>query len=104
MNIEESIEPSDDRTSPVLHLTTPRLLLTLPPPAAADRMLQYARDNETHLAEWSPPRPSEYYTEAYWQQRLANARSEFHRGESLRLVLFNIDSENDAIVGDCNFT
>ncbi len=85
-------------------IKTERLLLTLPPPETSAPLLAYAIDNKEHLARWSPPRPPEYYTAAYWRARLQVSRDEFTRGESLRLVLFKRDSPLEAVVGECNFT
>ena len=85
-------------------IKTERLLLTLPPPETSARLLAYAIENQKHLAPWSPPRPDNYYTPAYWQDRLQLARDEFTRGESLRLVLFKRDSPLEDVIGECNFT
>jgi ribosomal-protein-alanine N-acetyltransferase len=85
-------------------IRTKRLLLTLPPVEAAPRMLSYVLENREHLAPWSPPDPPGYYTEDYWRKRLAAARAEFKRGQSLRLVFFERARPASAVVGDCNFT
>ena len=85
-------------------IKTGRLFLTLPPPEMSARLLAYAIDNQKHLAPWSPPRPDDYYTDRYWQDRLRLARDEFTRGESLRLVLFMRDGPPEDVVGECNFT
>ena len=85
-------------------IKTERLWLTLPPPETSSQMLAYAIANQNHLTRWSPPRPSDYYTQAYWQDRLQLARDEFTRGESFKLVLFKRDSPLEYVVGECNFT
>ena len=85
-------------------IKTERLLLTLPPPEAAPRLLAYAINNREHLAPWSPPRSEDYYTESYWRKRLQIARDEFTRGESLMLVLFPRASPLEEVIGECNFT
>jgi [ribosomal protein S5]-alanine N-acetyltransferase len=85
-------------------IKTERLLLTLPPPETSAQLLAYAIDNREHLAPWSPPRPDDYYTAAYWQDRLQLSRTEFMRGESLRLVLFKRENPLEEVVGECNFT
>jgi len=85
-------------------IKTERLLLTLPSTEAAPRLLAYASDNREHLAPWSPPLAEDYYTEAYWRNRLQLARDEFSRGESVRLVLFPRARPLEEVVGECNFT
>ena len=85
-------------------IKTKRLLLTLPLTEAAPRMLAYVKENQEHFAPWSPPDPPGYYTEDYWRKRLAAARTEFRRGQSLRLVLFERQQRAGPVIGDCNFT
>jgi ribosomal-protein-alanine N-acetyltransferase len=85
-------------------ITTKRLLLTLPPTEAAPRMLAYVLENQEHFAPWSPPEPPGYYTEAYWRERLAAARAEFERGQSVKLVFFERQRPGGPVVGDCAFT
>jgi ribosomal-protein-alanine N-acetyltransferase len=85
-------------------IKTERLLLTLPPAETAARLLAYVTDNREHLAPFSPPRPQDFYTEAFWQSRLQLAREEFARGESVRLILFRRESPLEEVVGECNFT
>jgi [ribosomal protein S5]-alanine N-acetyltransferase len=85
-------------------IVTKRLLLMLPPPEAAPRMLAYVLENQEHFEPWSPPEPPGYYTEEYWRERLASARAEFKRGQSMRLVLFERARPAGTVIGDCNFT
>jgi ribosomal-protein-alanine N-acetyltransferase len=85
-------------------IKTKRLVLTLPQVEAAPRLLAYIKENRRHFAPWSPPDPPGYYTEAYWRERLASARAEFKRGQSLRLVIFERKRAEEWVVGDCNFT
>jgi [ribosomal protein S5]-alanine N-acetyltransferase len=85
-------------------IKTTRLLLTLPGVEAAPRVLAYVKENEEHFAPWTPPVPSSYYTESYWRERLASARSEFKRGQSLRLIFFERQHTNERVIGDCSFT
>ena len=60
-------------------IKTRRLMLTLPPTSAAQRMVGYVTENREHHAPWSPPVPKEYFTEKYWRERLRTAREEFKR-------------------------
>jgi ribosomal-protein-alanine N-acetyltransferase len=84
-------------------IKTRRLLLTLPPAEAAARMLAYVQENREHFAPWSPPVPVSYYTQAYWSERLAAARAEFQRGQSLRLIFFERKHPEGRVIGDCSF-
>jgi [ribosomal protein S5]-alanine N-acetyltransferase len=85
-------------------IKTKRLRLRLPPVEAAPVMLAYVEENREHFAPWSPPDPPGYYTESYWRERLAAARTEFKRGQSMRLVFFERHRPEGPVVGDCNFT
>ena len=85
-------------------IETERLLLTIPEPDVAPRLLAYLEENREHFAPWNPPEPAGYYTERYWRERLQTARREFELGISLRLLFFFRDDEGGAVVGDCNFT
>jgi ribosomal-protein-alanine N-acetyltransferase len=91
-------------------LETERLQLTLPPPEAAPRVVRYLLDNAEHFAPWSPPRPTGYYDEGYWRQRLAAGREDFERGGSMQLMLFErprtdgAEGHEGRPIGECNFS
>ena len=86
-------------------IETERLLLTLPPETAAPRMLAFYEENREHLARWSPRPPAGYYTERYWRERLMQARTEFERDLSMKLVLFEREqAAAGPVLGVCNFT
>ena len=85
-------------------IETERLLLAMPQPEEAPRLVAFFKENREHLARWSPPAPKGYYTEAYWRERLAQARTEFERDQSMKLVLRERKSETGPVVGVCNFT
>lgn len=85
-------------------IKTKRLLLMLPGVEAAPRVVAYVKENEEHFAPWTPPVPVGYYTESYWRERLASARSEFKRGQSLRLIFFERQHPDERVIGDCGFT
>ncbi|HEV2911735.1 MAG TPA: ribosomal protein S5-alanine N-acetyltransferase [Pyrinomonadaceae bacterium] len=93
-------------TRPLPRIETERLLLAMPQPEAAPRLLAFFEENREHLARWSPPAPAGYYTQAYWRERLAQARTEFERDQSMKLVLFERESSETAgvVIGVCNFT
>jgi ribosomal-protein-alanine N-acetyltransferase len=70
----------------------------------AARLLAFYEENREHLARWSPPVPDDYYTESYWRERLAQARTEFERGQSMKLVLSERARTGGPFMGVCNFT
>lgn len=84
-------------------LETARLRLTLPTPADAPRLLAFVRDNRAHFARWDPAPPGDYYTAAFWRDRLQMARSDFTAGRSVRLVINRRDDPAGRVVGECNF-
>lgn len=84
-------------------IETERLLLTIPEPDAASRMLAFVEENREHLAQWTALPPPGYYTLDYWREHLASAREDFKRGQSMRLVLFHKENPAGRVVGVCNF-
>jgi [ribosomal protein S5]-alanine N-acetyltransferase len=92
-------------------LETQRLLLTQPSPEDAHLVLAYYEENKQHLEPWEPSRPREFYTLAYWEERLARNREDFDHDKALRLFLLlkpddpdHPEDEAQDIVGTCNFT
>jgi [ribosomal protein S5]-alanine N-acetyltransferase len=85
-------------------IETERLLLTLPPEEAASRVLAYFEENRQHLERWSPEPHALFYTEQFWRERLAQARAEFQQDQSMKLVLFERDRPEGAVLGVCNFS
>jgi len=87
-----------------LVLETKRLVLTLPGPDAAVRLVSYFESNREHLAHWEPPFPRGIFTNAFWQRRLIMNRQEYRAGKSMRLVLQDREDVDGAVVGLTNFT
>jgi ribosomal-protein-alanine N-acetyltransferase len=92
--------PLPERT---VTIETARLILTLPPPDAAASVVRYYEENRAHFAPTDPPRPSSFYTDAYWRERLIGARRAFAEDRALQLFLFE-RSAPDVPVGAVNFT
>jgi len=84
-------------------LETKRLVLTIPPPSAAPRLLGFAIENDAHLARWEPPHPDGFFTESFWRRRLDRSREELARGESLRFTIADRNDPDGPILGHCNF-
>ena len=93
-------------------LGTERLVVRLARPGMQGAMAKFLSENfEGHLRRWSPPAKPAFFSEAFWQERLAIAVEEFQRGRAARFVLQarvagsrqapRLDAE---IVGTCNYT
>jgi ribosomal-protein-alanine N-acetyltransferase len=80
-----------------------RLLLTMPPPESAARLVAYATENEAHLARWEPPRPEGYFGIDWWYRRLEQNRDELAHDQSLRLAIFRRDDPEGPVLGHVNF-
>lgn len=86
------------------YIETPRLILAIPTPDYASRMLQYVDDNRAHLAAWEPLRPDEYFTLDFWSRRLSFAVEEFTSDRCLSLVLLDRTSPSAPFVGQVTFS
>jgi len=91
--------------SPALpELRTTRLHLRLARPGMQAAMAAFLRENYPgHLDRWSPPASAEFFTEAFWRERLELALEEFLSGRCARFVLQE-GPEDGPILGTCNYT
>ncbi|HZO15823.1 MAG TPA: GNAT family N-acetyltransferase [Polyangiaceae bacterium] len=87
-----------------LTLHTERLVLTLPGPEAAQRMVAYFESNRRHLGPWEPPFPPGMFTTSFWERRLVQNQDEYRTGKSMRLALLDRRDPSSAILGLANFT
>jgi ribosomal-protein-alanine N-acetyltransferase len=55
----------------VLELSTPRTVVRMSTEADVPAIVDYFTRNREHLARWDPRRPPEFYTEAWWRERIA---------------------------------
>lgn len=92
-----------DEPKPPPVIETKRLLLTIPPPETAARYAVFAIENEEHLASWEPPRPTGYFTEAYWYRRLERNHDEHAHDLSLRLTVLRRSDPEGPVLGHINF-
>lgn len=100
--------------APLPELQTERLTLRVARPGMQAAMARFLADNfEGHLAPWSPPATSAFFSEAFWRERLAIAIEEFHAGRAVRFVLQErrVQATRGApapveapILGTCNYT
>jgi [ribosomal protein S5]-alanine N-acetyltransferase len=86
------------------HIETERLILTIPTPDDASRMLRYVTDNREHLAPWEPLRTDEYFTREFWFDRLSSAVEEIGSNRSLLLVLLDRADPSGPFVGQVHFS
>jgi [ribosomal protein S5]-alanine N-acetyltransferase len=89
---------------PPLTLTSERLLLTLPGPEHAARLVSYFETNREHLTPWEPPFPAGLFTNLFWERRLDQNQHEYRAGKSMRLVLYEQANPQGPVVGLANFT
>ena len=86
------------------YIETQRLILAIPTPDYASRMLQYVDDNRAHLAPWEAVRPDEYFTLDFWSRRLSLAVEEFTSGRALSLVLLDRTNPSGLLIGQVTFS
>jgi len=85
-------------------LETERLVVLLPEPSFAARMVDYYRRNQVHLSPWEPRRPDEFLTEDWWERQLEANRLEFQKGTGARLVLVPRDEAQGPVLGVANLS
>ncbi len=85
---------------PIPRIATERMLLTLPPAAAAGQVADFYARNQDHFDPWDPPRPEGFRTAGYWRVALEANRLDFQQGRSLRFFLLLKDGP---VVGSVSF-
>jgi ribosomal-protein-alanine N-acetyltransferase len=95
------MEPEEK--SPV-ELRTERLLLTMLPPSAAERMIRYHYENKEHLAPWSPPNPPGFFSSDFWTWRLEENRKEYLEDRACRFQLLELGALDGPVIGQVSFT
>jgi ribosomal-protein-alanine N-acetyltransferase len=84
-------------------IETERLIVTLPTPDDAVRMLRFIEENREHLSRWDPVRPDDHYTPEFWQRQLGLTLNAYHAGQSMRMVMLDRNNPAGDIIGVCNF-
>ena len=85
-----------------MELAGKRVRLSQPAPERAAQVLAFFERNREHLAPWSPPRPSSFFSEEYWALALKQNQQSFEEGRSARFFIEELESGN--LVGNCNLT
>jgi ribosomal-protein-alanine N-acetyltransferase len=87
-----------------LTLETERLVLAVPPPEDAARVVDYYRRNTEHTRRWDPPRASDFLDEDAVRRRLRTNRDSALAGHSLCLCLYPKADPERPVIGHANFT
>jgi ribosomal-protein-alanine N-acetyltransferase len=87
-------------------LQTKRLLVRLAQPGMQAAMARFLEDNFAgHLDRWSPPVASQFFTEAFWAERLPVAVDDYLGDRAARFVMQLAGAPlGGQIVGTCNYT
>ncbi|UYV12433.1 MAG: GNAT family N-acetyltransferase [Phycisphaera sp.] len=86
---------------PTPDLRTERLPVRFPHVADAEGIARYYTNNSEHLEEFGPARDEAFYTEAYWQVRIAQMRDEFDRDASVGFFVY-LKDEPSEVIGQAN--
>jgi ribosomal-protein-alanine N-acetyltransferase len=84
-------------------LDTPRLRLSILGAADARRVRDYVERNREYFRPWEPPRPENYFTESYWQEKLAEARENLEQDRAVRFFLLRREALAGPVIGMVNF-
>lgn len=95
---------TDARDPSAFVIETPRLSLSLPSLDTAERIADYHARNRAFLAPYEPPRPTAFFTRAFWIDRVAVLHEEARQGTSVRWVLMDKLHPDRPIVGTCSLT
>lgn len=90
--------------APSLQLETERLVLFVPGPDDAERLLDYALRNRAHLRRWEPQRGHDYWTLDHWRRQIEAMRQEAGRGEGFRTALAARREPDGPILGVANLS
>lgn len=85
-------------------LASQRLVLRVPAPGDAGRLLAYAERNRDHLAPWEPQRTAAYFTEPHWRSEIARVQKVVAGDQGLPLLLLRGDRLDGPVVGRCNLS
>src|SRR4051812_42917279 len=91
-------------------LESARLTLRLARPGMEAAIARFLSDNfPGHLDRWSPPPAPGFFTEAFWQERLAASVEEFHADRAVRFVMQARDALHPTplaspVLGTINYT
>jgi ribosomal-protein-alanine N-acetyltransferase len=87
-------------------LQTMRLTVRLARPGMQAPIVRFLEQNYAgHLDRWSPPPVADFFTEAFWVERLAVAVDDYAGDRAVRFVLQPLGAPVDGpVLGTCNYT
>ena len=87
-------------------LETARLVVRLAQPGMQAALARFLSANYVgHLDRWSPPVIPDYFTEAFWAERLPVARDDYFADRAVRFVIQARGAPLDGpVIGTCNYT
>jgi [ribosomal protein S5]-alanine N-acetyltransferase len=89
---------------PVPVLETPRLILTLPQLADAERLVAFLEHNREHLRPWSPPEAPGVRTLLGARRRIECMHAEYRAGSSVRFWLFSKSPTVGQLLGSASLS
>ncbi|MDA1265058.1 MAG: ribosomal protein S5-alanine N-acetyltransferase [Planctomycetota bacterium] len=89
---------------PLPRLETDRLLLRLPGPEFAARMVDYYLRNAAHLRPWEPRRSEDFLQTTWWESQLAISQEEYRLDRSVRTVLLERADPEGPVIGVANLS
>jgi ribosomal-protein-alanine N-acetyltransferase len=83
-------------------LTTERLILRTASEDDAGALAAYVTEERAFHKAWGPRRPEEWYTEAFWRQRVAEYEERRRNDQGMMLLI--LDREGGDVLGRVNFS
>ena len=87
----------------VPQIKSQNLTLRLPEPIDIQKLIEYFKANESHLANSTPMRKGTFDTETFWKERIPLDSEDFFADRALRLFAFDRDSERE-VMGSIEFS
>ena len=85
-------------------IDTERLRLSLLEEADAPRVCAYLLRNREHFRPWEPPRPDNFFTEAYWHDKLEQSQADLEADRAARFFVVHHEARSGPVIGMVNFT
>lgn len=84
----------------MLNLNTQRLNIRLAGPGEEGLILNFYLENQNHLSQWDPEKSENFYTEAYWFEKISSALELASEEKEFRFHLFL--KETSELIGMCS--
>lgn len=83
-------------------IETKRCILRLPRNDETQKLLEFYKSNQDHLAPWDPIMPNNFLTLDYWENKISEYHNEYEKQQTLRFHIFL--KESDELIGMANFS